>query len=319
MNEHCPLWSEMERFVAAKRALGYKFQVEALALKALDRFLANRGLNQKELPQHLIEEWTALLPHWRPKTHYNKAAIASQFARHLIQNGIPAYLPAHKIRLKVRGDYVPYIFTKQEIGSLLCAVDQIPGHALSPRRHILAPLIFRLLVCTGMRIREVISLWRNDVDLDCGVITVRDTKFGKDRLVPLSADVTELLRGYVCTVPNGGPEEHFFSTGHGRPLTSAAVYIWFRRALRKAGIAHFGRGRGPRVHDLRHTFAVRRMEEWRRQGENLDVKLPLLSVYLGHLNLFSTQNYLRLTPSIYPEVVESLEQAFGSAIKETEI
>ena len=301
----------MERFVSEKRGLGFRYRAEALALMALDRHLHASGLTKPELPRKMVEAWLAVQPHQRPKTHANRRNLIAQLSRYLIRNGISAYLPEKDDGRKVFKDYVPYIFSHEEIGKLLTAIDLSAAHALSPRRHLVIPAVFRLLICTGMRVGEVVALRRCDVDLKTGVLTLLAAKFGKDRLIPLTDDTIQMLREYVKTLPAGGPEDHFFSTGYGRPLSNEVVYVNFRKALSSAGIAHLGRGRGPRVHDLRHTFAVRRLETWYRRGEDLNIKLPLLSVYLGHLNLMSTQLYLRLTPSLYPDIVASLERTVG--------
>ncbi len=93
-----------------------------------------------------------------------------------------------------------------------------------------------------------------------------------------------------------------------------SIYHQFRRLLREIGIPHGGKGQGPRLHDLRHTFAVHRLEQWYRQGENLGAKLPLLSTYMGHRSLVGTQRYLRLTPAIFPDIQRRLDKQFGQVV-----
>ena len=107
------------------------------------------------------------------------------------------------------------------------------------------------------------------------------------------------------------PEAMFFPAPDGGPYSTVTVYGLFRQLLRKCAIAHRGRGKGPRLHELRHAFAIHNLERWYRQGENLDAKLPLLAAYLGHRSLAGTQRYLCLTPELFPDISRRLEDFSG--------
>jgi integrase len=176
------------------------------------------------------------------------------------------------------------------------------------------PEIFRLLYCCGMRVSEVLHLKFSDVNLDAGILTIRKSKFNKDRLVPLAPTMTARLRKYASGLGQDRSSPVFFSKADGKPYSKGTIYYFFRQLLWKCSIPHGGRGKGPRLHDLRHSFAVHRLESWYRKGVDLGVKLPLLAAYMGHKNLISTQFYLQLTPEIFPNIVNRFEQFAGHVI-----
>ena len=172
---------------------------------------------------------------------------------------------------------------------------------------------FRLYGC-GFRVREVLKLRVRDVDLNQGIITVRQGKFRKDRLVPPALRLVNRLRKYAARFENRPPDAIFFPGPRGGPFSLRTVYTLFRKLLLKYGIPHGGRGKGPRIHDARHRFAMCALRRWYRDGADLDAKLPLLATYLGHRNLSGTQRYLHLTAELFPEITARADAAFGDVI-----
>jgi integrase len=152
------------------------------------------------------------------------------------------------------------------------------------------------------------------VDLKRGVLTLLNAKHNKDRLVPMSESLTALCGIYANEVLPAG-NEFFFPAPDGGKLSETTVYSRFRDLLWKAGIPHNGRGKGPRVHDFRHSFAVHRLAEWSRNGIDVYTTVKILSVYLGHNDLSSTQDYLRLTADVFPEVTAKFEASFGDVFQ----
>src|SRR5438309_6073638 len=158
------------------------------------------------------------------------------------------------------------------------------------------------------------TLFRSDVDLHQGIITVRQGKFRKDRLVPPALSLVKRLRNYADHFGSRPSDVIFFPGPSGGPFALRTVYTLFRELLLQCGIPHAGRGKGPRIHDYRHLFALHMLRRWYRDGEDLDAKLPLLATYLGHQHLSGTQRYLRLTAEIFPEITARVNAAFGEVI-----
>ena len=151
------------------------------------------------------------------------------------------------------------------------------------------------------------------------VLTIREAKGHKDRLVPLSDALRERLTVYVQQVhPHVDPADRLLWQAEGRPVSVGNVYKNFRRFLWRAGMSHGGWGRGPRVHDFRHTFAVHCLQRWVREGKDLTAYLPLLKTYLGHYAFKDTAYYLRLTADCYTDITFRMEQAVGHVVPSLE-
>ena len=177
------------------------------------------------------------------------------------------------------------------------------------------PLLFRLLYGCGLRISEALNLRFQDVDLHTGVLTIINGKFNKDRLVPLSPENIHRCCDYVKEVHLfSDRNDYFFPAPNGRAVTKGNVYKNFRRFLWQARISHGGWGKGPRLHDIRHTFAVHCLRQWVLQGKDLAAYLPILKTYLGHDSFSDTSHYLRLTAELYPDITAKVEHAFGHVI-----
>jgi integrase len=206
------------------------------------------------------------------------------------------------------------MLSDEELRKFFHAVDALEPTASSPLRHLVMPEIFRLLYGCGFRVGEVLKLRVRDVDLSQGIITVRQGKFRKDRLVPPALSLVNRLRRYADYFGNRPPDAIFFPGPSGGPFALRTVYTVFRQLLMQCGIPHAGRGKGPRIHDYRHLFAVHTLRRWYRAGEDLDAKLPLLATYLGHQHLSGTQRYLHLTAELFPDITARLDASFGEVI-----
>lgn len=304
----------MIRFIQEKQACGYRYEWEILALRQLDRLLCDIGLSSMELPKLAVDRWTAKRPNERPRTQQARISIVRRFGLYLRRQGLLAHLPDARVMPITRLDFTPYIFRRDEIKKIIAAADNLAPESHVPWRHLMMPEIFRLLAGCGMRVGEVLTLRVADVDLADGILSVRMGKFNKDRLVPLAPVMTARLRRYAAILGEREPAAVFFPAPDGGPHSRRTVYGIFRRLLRMCGIPHGGIGRGPRLHDLRHGFAVHRLESWYREGADLWAKLPLLATYLGHKSLVGTQRYLRLTPEIFPDISARLEEFIGHVI-----
>jgi integrase len=211
--------------------------------------------------------------------------------------------------------FAPYIFTDKELRALFRAADSLKKTSYTQYRHVTLPIILRVLYGCGLRTSEVRALKRNEVDLDRGLLTIMDSKNGKDRLIPVSEELAQRLRDYDERIKALCPAcEYFFPDCNGSQIKEDAIYKQFRKLIAGIGIPHYGRGKGPRVHDFRHTFAVHSMRQMEQAGMDLYTALPILSVYLGHGSITSTEKYLRLTSQAYPEIMEKLHLAYGDII-----
>jgi integrase/recombinase XerD len=248
----------MAQLIQEKRAAGYGYIPQSYCLDDLDRFLAQEGLIRIELPKDLARRWCAKRVHECASTHRSRIYVLRQLAEFLGRRGYPAWSPDPKLTTIPRYDFVPHIFSVEEVGKLFAAADAL-DHGAWSLRHLIMPEIFRVLYGCGLRAGEALDLTVGDVDLNEGVLTIRQGKFRKDRLVPLAPSLRDRLRRYADRMGDRAPEAIFFPGRAGGPCGKSTLYDTFRGLLWKAGIAHGGRGRGPRLHDLRHNADFRIM------------------------------------------------------------
>lgn len=306
----------LAEFLEEKRSAGCRYTRETWALRAFDRYLCAIGHPAQTLPKEVVEGWVSLgRSHQCPKTQQYYTGLIRQFAMYLVRMGLAAHVPDRSRTPVVQRSLAARVFTRDEVKALLTAVDRVApdgrGAMAGTRRHLAFPALFRVLYGCGLRCGEALRLAVEDVDLDAGVLLVREGKFRQDRLVPVSASLLKRLRAYSAALGPRSSDAPFFPAPGGDVYSHGAVYHFFRRALHVAAIPHHGRGHGPRVHDLRHAFAVHRLEAWHRDGADLGVKLPVLATYMGHQSIAGTQRYLRLTASLFPDLTRTLESAYG--------
>ena len=215
--------------------------------------------------------------------------------------------------------YSPYIFSDRELGLILENVDRLCAKGISSHSDLVFPLVFRILIGCGTRITETLRIGKQDVDFGNGTLLLLNTKNRKQRIIPMAGSLTEKCREYfeaTRLVRGFNTSPWLFPNREGTPYYSGTMYAVFRSALHLAGISHGGRGKGPRLHDLRHTFAVRVLNKWVREGKNLTTALPYLAIYLGHEGLKASQHYLRLIGEMFPELIKTVERTYGWVIPE---
>jgi integrase/recombinase XerD len=302
--------------VAEKRALGCKYVSEERALARFHAFCASEFAGLDTVTQASVEAWIACTRRRavKPATVNTLVAPVRELARWLGRRGVDAYvLPAGVLEKPAR--YVPYIYTDRELAALFAATDRCHYCPEVPFRHLVMPVLFRTIYACGLRCSEARLLRVADVDIDTGVLQIRDAKGGKDRQVPVSESLRERLAGYHARLAGQPGWERFFpGATPGVPLTLGNVNRNFRRFLWQARIPHGGRGHGPRVHDLRHAMAVNNLRAWFEHGENVDALLPVLQTYLGHSSIGDVAYYLHLTAESYPDITARVKQAFGDIV-----
>lgn len=309
-----PLGFQLERFLAHKRSLGLAYHREEGFLHEFDRFLATR--NDPVLCEAMTREFLSRLGDGSRLHHLT---VIRQLARFLLVEESRTFVPTRRFLGIRRRRPVIRVLSRTEAGRFLDACEQLPATSSTFARGLVRATALRVLLLTGLRRGEVLALRDDDVDLVNGLITVRQGKFGKSRFVPLTPDLTERLRAYrdivAGQVAGRRPADAFFprSDGH-HPTTPKILYKSFRQVLVMAGIDHHGRGRGPRLHDLRHSFAVLRLLRWYEADADLWAKLPLLATYLGHVGLNTSQVYLHMTRDLVGEVTRRHLARFGDLV-----
>jgi integrase/recombinase XerD len=304
------LGSVIREHVARMRALGFRYHENRFL--HFDRFLQQQPGAVEETLITLVRQYAALAK--SAATKLERIKLGRVLARALNRRGIPTVIPEWDRMLvheMLRKRCRPYIYTKDEVSLLLKTALHYP----SPKAPLRPRTLYTMLVlayCAGLRIGEIVGLALKDVDLNSGTIEVRDTKFFKSRLLPLSSSALAALKKYVrvreIAGASGDPESPLF--WHEKGGYSYAVvenllrYVIQESGLRKAS----GRG-GPRIHDLRHTFVVHRMTQWYRQGINPQGHLPYLATYLGHRNIHSTLVYLTITHELLQRANERFRTA----------
>jgi site-specific recombinase XerD len=299
----------IENFLSLKRSLGFKYQAGEYELGKLDKIAFQRQESSVGITKELAEAVCYKQPNESEKSKNNRIQIVRQFAFFLNDIGHPSYVPNLQ---PFKSSYTPYIFTKEEVLRFFSVCDQIKSTNRNPKTGMFfIPALFRLLYATGIRVGEAMSLSIGDVDVENNLLKVRDSKNGKERIIPFSQSMSLVLKDYFkyrSQRPVLKGIDHLFVHPAGSVSTSGLPYKWFRRILFRSGISHAGRGTGPRLHDLRHTFSVHSLVAMSEKGVDLYYSLPVLSTYLGHQSLAATDKYVRLTAEMYPTLIKNVNK-----------
>lgn len=301
--------------VQEKRAVGYTYNKEASTLKRFNEFCLSKGYNQSNLTKGIVLLWTQKQPHETQANRAHRISLMRVLGSYMVRMGTEAFIYPKNSEASHESTYIPYIFTSSQLSQLFSQVDQLQASPNSPFRQITYPLLFRLLYGCGLRISEALHLKVGDVLLSEGLLRILGGKTDRDRLVPMVPSLVAQCHTYRERVHvEKNPDAAFFLSPRGAFINPKTPYDTFRYCLWKIGISHGGRGKGPRLHDLRHTFAVHCLKNWVIQGADLTSALPLLSAYMGHTGFKSTQRYLRLTAELYPDIVAAVERQFGDVV-----
>jgi len=298
------LRSALNRYVAMRRGLGHQFRAQERRLTDFVTFMEEHDATV--ITHKLALEW-ATLPPDRHASWALRLCDVRGFARHLLNVEPRTEVPPVKTLPPLRRAK-PYLYTDEEIRKLLAAALELPPAA--GLRRWTFHCLFGLLAVTGLRVGEALRLRREDTDLRQGVLTIRDTKFGKSRLVPVHATTREALLGYAARRdehPDRRGSPYFFVTERGRRLLIQYVHPVFWKLSRQIGLRSRDDHTGPRLHDFRHRFAVQTLVDWYRAGEDVERLLPALSTYLGHSCVRDTYWYLSACPELMEHAAKRLE------------
>ncbi len=298
----------LTNYIELRVKLGFKFQLQADVLRAFDTYAHRRG-HAGMLSAELVIDFATEDPDGSANKQARRYQVVRNFADYLatFEPTTPALDPKAMLRPKTRPP--AYIYSEAELGRLLNEAKRLSRrHPI--RSHTVHSMV-GLAASTGLRISEVVHLDRDDVDLQNGILSVRCTKFAKDRLVPIHPSTVEVLRRYSIVRDAHYPGTAcaaFFLTMRRNRYSSHTLQLDFWHLARRAGLRE-ATGCGPRFHDLRHTFAVRRLVAWYKEGVDVQAMLPALATYLGHVHYSDTAYYLKATAELLGVAADHLQRS----------
>jgi len=296
------------QYVSHKRALGMRFDSSAATLGAFCRRL-DSNIDVRSVT---VEQVHDFLTGNRPLTNHwgKRKSVLDCFFRFALTRGHITASPVGRYSPKLPPPLAPYIYSKEELKRLLDVAAAACNSRVKLEAYVLRALIL-ILYGACLRHGEALRLTMQDVDLDGAVLHIRESKFYKSRLIPMGADLNGAMQLYARQrnqVFDKEPDAPFFCFRDGRPLNQSVVHRAFGRQRILANVrSEGGPTCQPRLHDLRHSGAVHRLIDWYRCGADLQLLLPQLSTYLGHIDLASTQRYLTLTPDLLNEASKRFE------------
>lgn len=296
------LKADLEEYITLRRAFGTKFREGPKLLQKFVALLDSRGAAHVTVP--LALEWATANPRASASRHARLLNYVRHFALFLQGKDTRHEVPPDGMLYGRCGRLTPYRYSNEELQRIFEAARKLPPPARIRGPGIRGETCFAiigLLAATGMRVGEVLRLDRDDVDLDNGLLTVRWSKFNKSRLIPVHASTRDALFEYARRRNAAVHRPHckaFFLTDLGSRVAIQTIQASFRQVCREVAVARQGRGRGPRLHDLRHRFAVETLLSWYRQGLDSARRLPVLATYLGHVSVVSTYWYLEAVPEL---------------------
>lgn len=302
--------------ILQKRALDYKYITQEYFFKRFDNFCIKEFPNETRLTKEIVDAWGIKTSIESNGTLRGRLTIVNHLAQYMNICGESAYV-CLMCNLPKETKYPSYIYSDSELKKLFFAIDNCHYSSRVPNRHLIMPVLFRLLLCCGLRLGEALDLKVKDIDLAKGILTIRNSKNNNDRLVPMSKDMTEACYEYYNNVHKNSINTAFFFPGpDGEKIPSNNIYTNFRRFLQKAGISHGGKGKGPRIYDLRHTYAVTCLKHLVENDKDMNTYYPILKTYMGHSFFKYTAYYLKLTKTMYPNICSKLELLFNDLIPE---
>jgi integrase len=300
------LQAHVDEYLRLRRALGFKLKEDERLLGQLVGYLEAAGAST--VKTELAVTWARQPVGVHPNHWSKRLRVARGFAAYLHTVDPATEIPPPDIFPHRRQRATPYLFSQQDICRLLTEARRLRH----PMRAASYEALLGLLAVSGVRIGEAVALEREDVDLDAGLITIRKAKGDRVRLVPLHPTSTDALRRYASARDRlcPRPRSHaFFLSSAGTPVLDESLRKTFREITSRLGIRT--KTVQPRIHDLRHRFAVQTLIDWQRSGVKIDEHLPTLSTYLGHVSPSDTYWYFSASPELMALAADRLADRFG--------
>jgi integrase len=287
----------IKKYLQERRSLGFKLNDAERLLFQFANYLEEHKTTI--ITQELAMKWACISNKCQPKYWAQRLSTVRLFARYYSAIDPRTEIPAQGLLPFKNRRTTPYIYTENQLLSLIKAARTL--YSKTGLRASTFVTLFSLLIVTGMRIGEVVGLDREDVDLEEGVLLVRKAKHDRRRLIPVHSSTVKALRRYVRYRDKIHPKPKtasFLVSEAGIRLTASMVRWNFNKLSCQIGLRDPSDSSGPRIHDIRHTWAVHTVQNWYRQGKNVDKLLPQLAVYLGHRVLNCTYWYMTATPEL---------------------
>ncbi len=309
MKRRLPMVVLAQEYLAFRRRLGLELKIEGRQLLLFARYVDEIG-HRGPITNELALRW-ATGPKGVTQEYWSRRlGIVRRFAKHRFLFDPETEVPPDRLLGPPCRRPSPYIYSDSEISALIRACTQLgPAGGLRP---VTYATFFGLLASTGLRSAEALRLNKADVDLRTGIVCVTKSKFRKSRLVPLHPSTARALRAYAAQRDrrhSASREQAFFLTEKGTSLKYGKMFATFQHLRRKLGWTQ--KVPTPRIHDLRHAFAVRRLLAWYRSGVDVDRKVPALSTYLGHVKVSDTYWYFTAVPELLAVASARCEREFG--------
>jgi site-specific recombinase XerD len=320
------LAEDIESYLDLKRATGRKFRTEAGALRLLDRFLSdNAVVDRAALTPPVIESFLASRPRTRPRSFNHLLGVLRCFFVWIVVQGRLTHSPVLARPRSAGSRRLPFLFKPQEVQRLIQVAAQLPDNPRASNRATVYSLIFRLMYGLGLRVGEIARLCHRDVDRERRLLVIRDTKFGKSRLVPFGPNLEMHIATYlVRRIDWYGPWQpddplFSFSDDHRTPLCPETISRTFHRLLPKTELTLAIDASSPCLHCLRHSFAVQTLLRWYRSGMDPGQRLFHLSTFMGHSDPASTSWYLTITDGLLAEANQRFERLVDTVSREVSL
>ena len=312
---HSWLADRISRFIELRRLSGTDYSSQARLLSYFDCFLVAHYSSGSVVTRQMVDHYLQSLAHLRPRVQSNRFCVVRQLCEYIARTDPWCYVPEPIRIVTSQKTFCPYIFSEKEIWSLLSAASALlPSESLRPHTY---RTLFGLLYTTGIRIGEAFALTTEDFQPERDLLYIAEGKFRKARWVPLHPSTSLMLDQYITRRLRNGPRTPdsplFINLRAGR-LRHCTVHQAFRQLLGACGIAHH-KSSGPRIHDLRHSFAVHKLLAWYRDGLDVNARLPVLATYMGHVDITSTQVYLRPTAELLGHVSDRFHNHYLHNVK----
>lgn len=297
-------------YLQLRRSLGFKLHDAGLQLPRFVHFMEQRQAGS--ITARLALEWAQQSATVQPAEWARRLGFVRGFARYRSATDPATEIPAAGLLPHRSTRARPYLYSEREIEQLLGAALRLPtAWPRTPLRPHLYHCLFGLLSVTGLRIGEALHLRVIDVDLDQAVLTIRGAKLGRERLVPLHASTCTVLAAYLAQRERTFGDRaspYLFVSNRGNRLDGGDVHRTFYALSRQVGLRGLDDSAGPRLHDLRHRFAVNTLLRWYASGDDAARRLPVLSTFLGHVHVADTYWYLSAWPELMSQAMARLER-----------